>query len=140
MPRMALSVGDKLTVVIDDIAFGGEGVGRLDHFVVFVPFVMVGEEVEAEVTEVKKTFARAKLVRVVHPSGDRVEPACRFFAACGGCQYQHIAYETQLRIKHKQIVDLFQRIGRLDSQHIAPVLPCPQTRSPRLTVHYPCFR
>ena len=113
-------------MTIEDIAFGGEGVARLDDFVVFVPFVLVGEVVEAEIVEVKKSFARARLVRVTEPSPERREPACRYFAACGGCQYQHIAYETQLRIKHKQIADLFQRIGGVRAEVVAPVIPCPQ--------------
>jgi tRNA/tmRNA/rRNA uracil-C5-methylase (TrmA/RlmC/RlmD family) len=70
--------------------------------------------VEVELREVKKNFARANLLRVLTPAPDRVEPACRHFAACGGCQYQHLAYEVQLRIKHKQVADLFQRIGDID--------------------------
>ena len=123
---MALSIGDKLTLTIHDIAFGGEGVGRMDDFVVFVPFVVAGEDVEVEVTVVKKSFARAKLLRVVKPSPGRVEPVCRYFGACGGCQYQHIAYKAQLHIKHKQIADLFQRIGGFSDTVIAPVVPCPQ--------------
>lgn len=61
---MPLQTGDKISLTIEDIAFGGEGVGRLDDFVVFVPFVVVGEAVEVEITEVKKNFARAKLLRV----------------------------------------------------------------------------
>jgi tRNA/tmRNA/rRNA uracil-C5-methylase (TrmA/RlmC/RlmD family) len=148
--------GDQLTLTIQDIAFGGEGVGRanavasgewrvasaeavsadvpildprpstFDSFVVFVPFVLVGEVVEAEITEVKKNFARAKLLRVIQPSPERVEPACRYFAQCGGCQYQHIDYAAQLRLKHKQIADLFQRIGGFEQARVAPVIPCPR--------------
>jgi tRNA/tmRNA/rRNA uracil-C5-methylase (TrmA/RlmC/RlmD family) len=121
-----LSPATTVFLTVEDIAFGGEGVGRVDDFVVFVPFVLVGEVVEAEITEVKKNFARARLIRVTQPSPQRVVPACRYFAACGGCQYQHIAYETQLRIKHKQIADLFQRIGGVPADVVAPVVPCPQ--------------
>ena len=121
-----MTVGEKLTFQISDIAFGGEGVGRVNDFVVFVPFVLIGEEVEAEIIEVKKTFARARLVRVLSPSSKRVEAACRYFGACGGCQYQHVEYEEQLQIKQKQIRDLFERIGGFDSQLVAPVVPCPQ--------------
>jgi tRNA/tmRNA/rRNA uracil-C5-methylase (TrmA/RlmC/RlmD family) len=148
-------IADHLTLTIQDIAFGGEGVGRasvsrdesrelkaepspdgsvaldprpstLDSFVVFVPFVLTGEVVEVEITEVKKNFARAKLLRVVQPSPERVEPACRYFAQCGGCQYQHVDYAAQLRMKHKQIADLFQRIGGFEQVRIAPVIPCPR--------------
>ena len=130
-PRMAadspaLSPGQLIAVTIHDLAFGGEGVGRLDELVVFVPFVIPGEKVEVEVTEVKKKFARARLVRVLQASPERVEPLCPYFGECGGCQYQHIAYEAQLRLKHKQISDLFQRIGGFSGAVIDPVAPCPQ--------------
>jgi tRNA/tmRNA/rRNA uracil-C5-methylase (TrmA/RlmC/RlmD family) len=119
-------IGDKLTLKIDDIAFGGEGVARIEDFVVFVPFVMVGEVIEAEIVEIKKRFARAHLIKVLQASSERVEPQCRYFGECGGCQYQHISYPVQLQIKHKQICDLFQRIGGIDPSLIAPVIPCPQ--------------
>lgn len=123
---MIPKLGDKLTLKIEDIAFGGEGVARIEDFVVFVPFVALGEVVEAEVLEVKKRFARARLVRLIETSSERVEAPCRYFGECGGCQYQHIAYPVQLQLKHKQICDLFQRIGGIDAALIAPVIPCPQ--------------
>jgi tRNA/tmRNA/rRNA uracil-C5-methylase (TrmA/RlmC/RlmD family) len=123
---VSLKIGDKLTLTIHDIAFGGEGVGRVDDFVVFVPFVIVRETVEVEITEVKKNFARAKLLRVEKSSPERVAPECRYFGACGGCQYQHIAYATQLRLKHKQISDMFERVGKIPADKIAPVIPSPQ--------------
>src|SRR6266850_2080935 len=120
------AVGDKLTLTISDIGFGGEGVARYDDFVIFVPFVALGEEVEVEITEVKKSFARARLLHVIKSSPERVTPECRYFGDCGGCQYQHLAYETQLRLKQKQIADLFQRIGGFDPALVAPVIPCPE--------------
>ena len=153
---MSLKTGDKLTLTIHDLAFGGEGVGRvgaeskvesresrakpdfadaaaldprpstLDNFVVFVPFVLPGEIVEAEITEVKKNFARAKLLRVEKSSPERITPECCYFGACGGCQYQHIDYAAQLRFKHKQISDLFERVGKIPADKIAPVIPSPQ--------------
>ena len=122
---MQLQTGSRLTVTIEDIAFGGEGVARVDGFVLFVPFVIAGEEVEVELTEVKARFARAKLVRVASPSPQRVTPACRHFGACGGCQYQHIAYGSQLDFKRKQVADLFERIGGFDPNLVQPVIPCP---------------
>jgi tRNA/tmRNA/rRNA uracil-C5-methylase (TrmA/RlmC/RlmD family) len=118
--------GTRLSLTIDDVAFGGEGVGRVDDLVVFVPWVAPGERVEVEVTEVKKRFARARLLNILEPSPDRVAPACRYFGDCGGCQYQHLAYPAQLLIKHKQICDLFQRVGGFDGALVEPVAPCPQ--------------
>lgn len=119
-------VGQKHTVTIVDLAFGGEGVARVNDFVLFVPYVIPGETAEVEVIEVKKAFGRAKLLRVITPSADRVTPACQHFGACGGCQYQHIAYPGQLAMKRKQVVDLFQRIGGIAADVVAPVVPCPQ--------------
>jgi tRNA/tmRNA/rRNA uracil-C5-methylase (TrmA/RlmC/RlmD family) len=121
----APSVGEKITATILDIAFGGEGVARVHDFVIFVPFVLLGEEVEIELTEVKKRFGRGRLLRVLKASPHRVEPQCRYFEACGGCQYQHIDYPAQLSLKHKQITDLFERIGGIDGALIDPVVPCP---------------
>jgi tRNA/tmRNA/rRNA uracil-C5-methylase (TrmA/RlmC/RlmD family) len=137
---VSLKLGDKISLTIHDLAFGGEGVGRFkvtsedpathsaspDSFVVFVPFVVTGEMVEVEITEVKKNFARAKLLRVLTPSPERVSPECQYFGVCGGCQYQHIDYAAQLRMKHKQISDLFVRIGKISAEKILPVAPCPQ--------------
>ena len=122
---MSLKLGDKINLTIHDLAFGGEGVGRIEEFVVFVPFVITGETVEAEITEVKKNFARAKLIRVITPSPERVAPECKYFTHCGGCQYQHIDYTAQLGFKHKQIADLFERVGKISRTVVAPVLPCP---------------
>jgi tRNA/tmRNA/rRNA uracil-C5-methylase (TrmA/RlmC/RlmD family) len=122
---VSLKLADIISLTIHDIAFGGEGVGRIDDFVVFVPFVIVGETVEAEISEVKKNFARAKLLRVVTPSPERVTPECKYFTQCGGCQYQHIGYAAQLRFKHKQIADLFERVGKISRDVVAPVIPCP---------------
>jgi tRNA/tmRNA/rRNA uracil-C5-methylase (TrmA/RlmC/RlmD family) len=123
---VGLAVGGILTLEIDDVAFGGEGVARVGDFVVFVPFVAVGEVIEAEITELKKRFARARLLRILRPSDDRVAPRCRYFAQCGGCQYQHLGYPVQLRLKHKQLCDVFERIGGLNRNVIAAVVPCPQ--------------
>src|SRR2546423_1486208 len=126
-----LCAGNRMMVTITDIAFGGEGVARWNDFVIFVPFVVTGEAVEVEIIEVKRRFARAKLIKVLAASPQRTTPLCRYFGECGGCQYQHIDYAVQLQIKHKQIADLFQRIGRIPADRIAPVIPCPQPYSYR---------
>lgn len=124
-PPVAFQAGDQLDVTIEDIAFGGEGVARVDNFVVFVPFVIAGEKVRVELTEVKKNFARARLAAVESPSPDRVRPECPVFGECGGCQYQHVRYAEQLKIKHKQVRDLFERVGGFEGCRIDPVVPCP---------------
>ncbi|HUR45022.1 MAG TPA: class I SAM-dependent RNA methyltransferase [Candidatus Saccharimonadales bacterium] len=121
-----LSPGTIVPLTIHDIAFGGEGVARYHDFVIFVPFVLLGEQIEAEVVEVKKRFARAKLLKVIQSSPHRVQPLCPYFGDCGGCQYQHIDYASQLEIKRKQVADLFQRVGGFSPDVVAPVIPNPQ--------------
>lgn len=118
--------GERHEIRITDVAFGGEGVGRVEDFVVFVPFVMSGERVEVELTDVRKHFARARLIRVIEPSPWRVEPGCRYYGECGGCQYQHVGYAEQLRLKQKQVADLMQRLGGFAPTVVQPVVPCPQ--------------
>lgn len=119
-------IGQRLVATVSDVAFGGDGVARVNGFVIFVPFVVAGEEVELELTEVKQQFARARLVRVLRPSPLRVGPRCRYFGQCGGCQYQHLAYEEQLRVKQRQVSDLLQRLGGVSPEVVAPVVPCPE--------------
>ena len=119
-------VGQIVKIKIDNIAFGGEGVGRVEDFVVFVPLVIEGEEVEAKIIEVKKSFARGELVKIIKPSKIRINAECEYFGDCGGCQYQHISYDEQLKIKQKQITDLFNRIGGFSQDKVAPVIACPQ--------------
>jgi tRNA/tmRNA/rRNA uracil-C5-methylase (TrmA/RlmC/RlmD family) len=110
-----LSVGQRCTVTVSDLAFGGEGVARVGGFVLLVPFVAPGEQVAVALTEVKRRFARAKLLQVLAPAACRVTPRCRYFGECGGCQYQHLDYPAQLRLKQKQVADLFARIGKFAS-------------------------
>src|SRR2546430_10265737 len=97
-----MSPDTKVSLTIEDIAFGGEGVARLNGFVVFVPFVLPDEVVEAEITEVKKKFARARLLRVLRASPDRVAPECRYFGDCGGGPYQHAGSAAPLRIRSEK--------------------------------------
>jgi tRNA/tmRNA/rRNA uracil-C5-methylase (TrmA/RlmC/RlmD family) len=111
---------------VEDVAFGGDGVARFEQFVLFIPFVISGELVDVEVTEVKRKYGRARLVKVLEASPQRVVAPCPYFGGCGGCQYQHIDYPAQLALKHKQITDIFLRIGKISSSAIAPVVPCPQ--------------
>ncbi len=121
-----LPLGSRHEVEILDLAFGGEGVARIGDLVVFVPFVIPGERVEVEITETKKTFRRATLLRILTPSPERTLPRCPYFGECGGCQYQHLNYEAQIRFKQKQVADLLARIGKFPKAVVSPVIKCPQ--------------
>jgi len=134
-----LQPGQRLELDITTVAFGGDGVARVDNFVVFVPFVVEGERVEAEIVEVKRRYATADLVRVITPSPHRVAPRCPHYANCAGCQYQHIDYAHQLELKRAQVRDLFQRIGNITEPPIEPVVASPRQYAYRnkIVVHGP---
>ncbi|MEY2789417.1 MAG: hypothetical protein RLZZ34_2560, partial [Verrucomicrobiota bacterium] len=125
LPNGLPVAGQRLRLEITDLAFGGEGVGRVGEFVVFIPFTAPGDVVEAKLTEVKKSFGRAELVKIITGSAERVTPKCTYFGECGGCQYQHLDYAAQLRWKHRQISELFRRVGGFDPSVVQPVIPCP---------------
>ena len=133
MKSEAVAAGERHVVRVLDLAFGGEGVARANGFVVFVPLVIPGEEVEIEITEVKRRFSRARLIRVIQASPDRVDPKCEYFGRCGGCQYQHLDYPQQLEVKHKQVADLLERIGGFPRDVVDPVTPCPRPYAPTWT-------
>ncbi len=106
---------------IEKLVYGGEGLSRLDGEVVFTPFVLPGEVVEAERAGARQHAQRARLVRIEHPSPDRAEPPCPVFGRCGGCQYQHATYDAQLRFKRDILVETLRRVGKIefDPQRIA---------------------
>jgi 23S rRNA (uracil1939-C5)-methyltransferase len=124
---MNIDLGSEFDVVIDDVAFGGKGVTRIDSLVCFIPFTLPGEEVKIRITALKKTFMEAEVIEVLKPSEDRVEPPCEHFKDCGGCQYQHVKYETQVEIKKGQLKQVLQRIGRFEElPEISEVCPSPK--------------
>ncbi|MFN2542231.1 MAG: class I SAM-dependent RNA methyltransferase [Chthoniobacterales bacterium] len=124
-------------LTIEDVAFGGKGVGRDCGKAVFVPFTIDRERVHARITREKKQFAEAELVDLVEASPHRVAPACPYFGRCGGCAYQHIDYEHQLAIKSRQVRDVLQRIGKLNDVSVQPIIPSPNQYAyrNRVTVH-----
>ncbi len=116
----------ELTLQLTIMAHGGAAMGRdEDGRPIFVPFAIPGETVRAQLTTEKRHFARADLLEVLEPSPDRVEARCPHFGTCGGCHFQHMRYDAQL--KHKQIVvgDQLQRIGGFNNVNVRPVLANP---------------
>ncbi|MGD0022073.1 MAG: 23S rRNA (uracil(1939)-C(5))-methyltransferase RlmD [Smithellaceae bacterium] len=108
-----MQIKDRVVTKIESVAFGGEGVGRVDNFVVFIPFAAPEDELEVEIVQLKKKFARGKILQIVKPSPMRINPFCRYYENCGGCCYQHLNYEYQLEIKKKQVEEIFRKIGKI---------------------------
>src|SRR5215216_6595467 len=113
----------ELELTIDSLAYGGNGVARLNGFVVFVRRGLPGDTVRARVTKVKRSHAEALAVDVVTPSPLRVEAPCKHYPACGGCRFQDLAYDAQLSAKHEQVRDALERIGGIAEPPLAPILP-----------------
>ncbi|HEB54215.1 MAG TPA: TRAM domain-containing protein, partial [bacterium] len=105
----AATVGQILELRVEALAFGGTSIARHDGMAVFVAFAAPGDLVRCEVTDVEKTFLRARLVELIEPGPDRVEPRCRHFGECGGCNYQHVSYPAQVRAKQAFVRDALVR-------------------------------
>ena len=118
--------GDTLSVTIDDLAYGGEGVGRADGYVVFVPGGVPGDTVRVRLTQARARFGRGTIESIERPSPDRVEAPCPYFGHCGGCRLQHLRYEAQLSLKTKQVTDCLQRLGGVGTFEMRPILPAPE--------------
>ncbi|MDH4227003.1 MAG: 23S rRNA (uracil(1939)-C(5))-methyltransferase RlmD [Deltaproteobacteria bacterium] len=103
-----------ITVEINALVYRGLGIGRVEGRVVFVPFTAPGDVIEAEVTSEEKGFLSAKVKKIKHASPDRQEPECKYFFECGGCQWQHIKYEAQLRWKKTIFDESAKRLAKAD--------------------------
>lgn len=103
----------EIEIVIDSLTNLGSGVGRIDGWVVFVPFSLPGETVKARIFRNDKNCSHADLVEVLTKSPDRITPACPLFGECGGCQYQHLSYDKQLAWKTRQVGELMKHMAAI---------------------------
>ena len=127
----------ELTLEIESLTNLGQGVARIDNWVVFTTFALPGETVRARVFRNSANYSEADLLEVVAPSTDRVEPRCPMFSQCGGCQYQNLSYTKQLEWKQRQVAELLQRMAGIDHP-VDPVHPSPVTYGYRskITPHF----
>jgi 23S rRNA (uracil1939-C5)-methyltransferase len=111
-----------LLLNIEKLVYGGDGLARLPADdrgrgkAVFIPFVLAGEKIDATLTEEKPGFARAEATAIVEPSLHRTQPACPYFARCGGCHYQHATYDHQFQIKQEILRENLRRIAKVELQ------------------------
>ena len=114
---------EEVELRIDSLAYGGNGVARLNGFVVFVRRGLPGDRVRARVTKVKRGFAEALATAVIEPSPDRVEAPCIHYPVCGGCRFQDLDYAAQAAAKEDQVRDALRRIGGIAEPPLEPILP-----------------
>jgi 23S rRNA (uracil1939-C5)-methyltransferase len=114
---------EEIELQVDSLAYGGNGVARLNGFVVFVRRGLPGDRVRARVTKVKRGFAEALATDVLEPSPHRVEAPCAHYPACGGCRFQDLDYAVQAQAKEDQVRDALTRIGGIVEPPLEPILP-----------------
>ncbi len=116
-------VGDIITVQVTDLAFDGKAVGQYDGKVVFMNAGLPGETVEAEITRTKPRYDHARVTKIVTRSPERIEARCQHFDVCGGCTWQDLRYDQQLKYKEKQVADCLARLGHLENVQVLPIIP-----------------
>lgn len=109
-------------VEITDVAAEGNSIARVDEMVVFIPFGAPGDIADVKIDRKKRSYAEGHIEHLTQPSPIRVEPKCEHFTMCGGCRWQHLPYEFQLRCKQRQVEDALQRIAKIPFPELTPIL------------------
>jgi 23S rRNA (uracil1939-C5)-methyltransferase len=115
----------QVEIVIEKLANGGAGFGRCDGKACFVPYTAPGDIARICTTSEKSSYAEGELIELITPSNLRIKPPCPVFGVCGGCNWQHVEYSSQLREKHQIFTDLLWRSARIPPESVMPVLPAP---------------
>lgn len=109
-------------ITITDVAAEGKSIARIDEYVVFIPFGAPGDVADVKIDKKKRSYAEGHIERLIKPSELRVAPQCSHFTVCGGCKWQHLPYDLQLKCKQKQVSDAMQRIAKIEIPEISPIL------------------
>ncbi|WP_107668822.1 23S rRNA (uracil(1939)-C(5))-methyltransferase RlmD [Cyanothece sp. BG0011] len=136
----AYQQGNLVELEIIDLSHTGDGVGKLDGKAVFVSDTVTGDRILARLTHVKKQYAYGKLQEIISPSPHRIRPSCIVADKCGGCQWQHISPEYQLKAKENQVIQALKRIGGFETLPILPILSSPEILGYRNKATYPLKR
>ncbi|WP_069998089.1 23S rRNA (uracil(1939)-C(5))-methyltransferase RlmD [Cellulosilyticum sp. I15G10I2] len=132
-----LNKNERYEIEIIDIGAEGEGIGKIDDFIVFVPHTVTGDKAEVHIVKAKKSFAYGKMLRIIEPSPIRTMPRCSSASLCGGCQLQHIAYSEQLKWKTKKVKEALRRIGGLQDIQVEDTLGMEMPFNYRNKAQYP---
>ena len=114
--------GSEYEIDIDKLAFGGAGIGRMDNYVIFVKGAIPGDRVLAKIQKRKTAYAEARLLSIIKPSKIRIKAPCVYFDWCGGCTWQNLSYENQIKYKQEMVVEAFKHIAGLDNACIESIL------------------
>lgn len=134
MARRQLPLFEQVTIL--DVGSEGKAIAKVNDLVVFVPFCVPGDVVDIQVISKRRSYCEGKVIRFHEYSSLRAEPFCAHFGTCGGCRWQNLPYEQQLKYKQKQVEDNFQRIGKFPFPSIKPILGSPLTQQYRNKLEY----
>ncbi len=115
----------EIEVTVERLAFGGKGVARLDNRVIFVEGGIPGDRARVRIRKVKQNYAEAQIVQLTEPSPLRQPAPCQHFGYCGGCKWQNLDYQQQLRFKKEQVVESLQHLAGIEAETVHPALPSP---------------
>ena len=118
-------------IQIEGIAAEGKAIARVDNKVIFIPYAVPGDIVDLQVTRKKSHYAEATIASIIHPSPMRIQPFCKHFGVCGGCKWQSLPYEEQLKAKQQQVEDALTRIGKVPFPKILPLIGSKKTKAYR---------
>ncbi|MGN1263915.1 MAG: 23S rRNA (uracil(1939)-C(5))-methyltransferase RlmD, partial [Prevotella sp.] len=125
-------------ITITDVAAEGKALARINDMIVFVPFAVPGDVVDLQVRRKKHSYMEAEVIRFVKYSPMRIAPMCNHFGICGGCKWQMLPYEEQLKAKQKQVSDQLQRIGKVELPEISPIMGSVKTEEYRNKLEFGC--
>ena len=134
---MGFNKNDTVRLIITDIGTNGEGIGRVDGYTLFIKDAIIGDEVEAKIIKAKKNYGYARLMNIITPSKDRIEPVCPVARRCGGCQIQEMDYQAQLRFKQELVKNNIERIGHISDYQMMPVIGMDEPFHYRNKAQYP---
>lgn len=138
MSRKKKSLPVLENITITDYAAEGKALARVNELVVFVPFAVPGDVVDLQVRRKKHSYCEAEIIRFIKYSERRVKPFCQHFGICGGCKWQNIPYDEQLRMKQKQVYDLLTRIGKVNLPEFNQILGSVKTQGYRNKLEFGC--
>ncbi|MBI9083799.1 MAG: 23S rRNA (uracil(1939)-C(5))-methyltransferase RlmD [Desulfobacterales bacterium] len=135
---MAVKKGQVHDLTIDNIAFGGKGIARIEGLAVFVDQTVPGDRVRARVVKKKKNFAEARIEELLEPSPDRVVPPCPYSGFCGGCKWQFLAYDRQLVYKRRHVAEAIEHIGLIQGVDVLPTVASERVFGYRNKMEFSC--
>lgn len=136
-PERKLARGERVEIKIEALTPTGAGISKDLGIPLFIERVAPGDVVDAEIFDIRKDFARARVVQIVKPGPGRQEPPCPIFKVCGGCQWQHLTYESQLEAKTDIVVQAIEHIGKLERALVRPTVGAPHALRYRNKVQFP---